>query len=704
MNTFFVSPDGNDAWSGRLAEPNSERTDGPLATLRVARNRIRHLAQPPVYNNEIWRPQGSPGPVTVQLRGGVYPLAESLSFGPEDSAPVHYTAFPGETPVLDGGKKLSGWKQDTVNGCACWTLELPEVARGEWYFHSLFVNGRRCQRPRLPKTDWFWIEDVPGKGLKAEFHEGSASFIAKKGDIKNWKNLTDAEVVVAHFWNDEHMPIVAFDEAIGLVTSSRRSIFCLRDDMQGHLKPRFAKYYVQNIFEALTEPGEWYLDRTAGRLYYLPMEGETPETAEVYAPHLTQLMTVTGDIASGRQAQNIRFTGLTFRHTDAVLPPGGWDSRACTEGEGLRSWPNEGDYASSPQAAFNIPGAIRFEAARNCAVEDCTIEHIGWCAVEIGDGCSAIRIVGNELCDLGAGGVKINGAAADGLRNRRTGYNLITDNHIHHAGRVFHQAVGIFLQDTFGNTISHNHIHDLFYSGISCGWVWGFMENVSRDNRIEKNHIHHLGFGWLGDMGGIYTLGVQPGTVIRGNCIHDVKCSTYGGWGIYLDEGSSHIVVENNITFDTATEGLFVHVGRENTVRNNIFAAGETGQVTLGKTLPGQTAFTFQHNIVISEGSSLFNNQYASNLLHPGYVSDYNILWSTGGEIWNKNGPEEKDRLSMDALHEVGFDRHSLIADPCFVNLAARDFTVLPESPVFKHGFKPIDMSDVGPRTGRREN
>ena len=158
MTTLYVSPTGNDSWSGRLAEANAERTDGPLATVVGARNRVRHRGQPPAYHNSTWAPQEQTGPVTVQLRGGVYPLAEPLSFGPDDSAGVTYSAYPGESPVLDGGQRLSGWRLETVHDRACWVLDLPEVARGEWNFHgraavlrpgeALHRGGPAVRRPR----------------------------------------------------------------------------------------------------------------------------------------------------------------------------------------------------------------------------------------------------------------------------------------------------------------------------------------------------------------------------------------------------------------------------------------------------------------------------------------------------------------------------------------------------------------------------
>src|SRR5207245_1227216 len=185
------------------------------------------------------------------------------------------------------------------------------------------------------------------------------------------------------------------------------------------------------------------------------------------------------------------------------------------------------ELASGPYAACNVPAALHFEAARNCAVEGCSIIHVGGYGIELADSCRSNLIAANELIDLGAGGVKVGGANRQGPASRVTEANVISDNDIAAGGRVFHSGVGILLTHACANEVVHNHIHDLYYSGISCGWIWGYADNVSRDNHIEKNLIHDVGQGFLSDLAGIYILGVQPGTVIRGNVVHDVRHRNY---------------------------------------------------------------------------------------------------------------------------------------------------------------------------------
>jgi len=677
MVKFFVAPNGNDAWSGRLAEPNAEQTDGPLAGISTARERIRALKRTAQLD----------GPVTVSLRAGVYLQAEALVFTPEDSAPVCYTAYAGETAIIDGGERISGWRVETIHGRTAWVTPVT----GD--FRSLFVNGQRRLRPRLPKAGFYRMVSSPG----VAFRESTNSFQCQPGDIQTWQNLTDVEVVALHLWVDEHLPIATFDPATQTVTSSRWSIFGLHD-----WNGLFARYYVENVFEALTEPGEWYLDRPTGMLYYLPLPGEDPETTEVYAPRLTQLLRIAGEPEDGRTVDFLRFQGLTFRHTDCPLPEGKDDPYTSLNYDNTRA------YASAPQAADHVPGAIAWTGARNCAIEDCTIEHVGWFGVQLADGCQGNRLIGNTLNDLGAGGIRLNGADVNGPLGCRTGNNRITDNTISHGGRVFHEATGVFLKHTFGNVVAHNHIYDLYYSGISCGWVWGYADSIAKDNHFIKNHIHELGHGWLSDMGGIYTLGVQPGTVIRGNLIHDVERATYGGWAIYLDEGSSHIVVEGNISYNTTSESFHTHYGRENIVRNNIFAFATDGLVALNRA-EDHLAFTFERNLLITDGSPLYNGGYRCRLDTPHFSSDLNLLWQTDGQpptSLNRGvaGADDPDggRLSVEQMQALGYDRHSRVADPHAANLAARDFTLAPDSPAFALGFIPIDLSDVGPRARER--
>lgn len=641
--TFYVSPDGNDGWSGTLAEPSSAGTDGPFATLGQTRDAIRHLqTQGPLT-----------GPVTVYIRGGLYALSEPLVFTPEDSGtpttPIIYAAYPGETPRISGGRAITGWQRGRGKR---WTCTVPGVREGKWYFRQLFVNGQRRQRARTPNNDFFHVDGDIGL-------EQPARFMFHAGDIQSaWAERGDVEVVALQAWAELRMQIRSVDVTKNVVTLSGK---CAGSNRENN-----ARYWVENAIEALDSPGEWYLDRDTGVLHYWPMPDEDLANAEVVAPVLEDLIRLEGDTAGGKFVSHIRFRGLQFCYTDWSLPQTGYADR---------------------QAAYDIPAVFHAGGAMFCSIEQCLFTHIGKYAVEFTQGSKYNRIVGSEMTDLGAGGVKIGEARRSRNPDEVSIGNIVLHNHIYNIGVVYPAAVGVWVGNNSKNTISHNHIHDTFYTGISVGWTWGYEEqNNTGDNIIEFNHVHHIGQGMLSDMGGIYTLGIQRGTIIRNNLFHDIVSYGYGGWGIYTDEGSSSILIENNVVYRAKSAGFHQHYGRENTVRNNIFALGTEHQLMRTRMEP-HSSFTFQFNIVYWDSGDLLGSNWSDDK----YAMDYNIYWDARkGEIKFAN-------WSFDEWKARGQDIHSLIADPLFMDPANYDFRLAPGSPAAKLGFKPIDLRNVGP-------
>jgi hypothetical protein len=663
---IYVSSKGSDSWSGYLPEQNAAGTDGPFLTIEKARDLIRDIKNTGRLD----------GPVNVWIRGGRYVIDRPLVFTSEDSAPACYRAYSGEQPIIDGGRRIHGWKTGMAGRYECWTAEIPEVKEGRLYFRQLFVNGERRERARSPKKGFYRMESVPAVTAKTTYREGQDAFIASPGDFDDWKNIGGVEIITFLKWIEERMHVASYDRETRLVTLSSKSTMAFIDDYEG----RQPRYYIDNVFEALSEPGEWYLDRNEGKLYYIPMPGEEPDKTEVFAPVLTQLLRLEGSADGGRRVEFLGFDGLVFEHSD---------------------WNHENQ--KSGQSACNVPGAISMKSAYCCAVKNCRIRHTGFYGIEIGEGCIGNMITGNEICDLGAGGIKMGGTGAAGPSGGLTGNNTITNNSIYSGGRIFYSACGILSMHSFGNRISHNHIYDFYYTGISCGWVWGYADSVSKDNRIEKNHIHDIGHGLLCDMGGIYMLGVQPGTVIRGNIVHDIEKYCYGGWGIYTDEGSSHMLIENNISYRTGSQCFHQHYGRENILRNNIFVFGNEGNLALTRT-EEHLSFTVERNIFVTAGPPVFVRDSDENFKTRCFISDLNLFWSAEGDIaaaggWgplNKDSAA-KDLIDMDKWKSMGYDTHSVYADPGFIDIGDFNFELKQDSPAFSVGFLQIDTSDVGP-------
>jgi len=542
---FYVAVLGKDSASG--AE------DAPFATLTRAQAAVRARIA-----------RGLAAPLTVVIRGGGYLLSEPLVFGPEDSGAdafaVTWTAARGEHPLLSGGRRIAGWQRGQGE---LWTAQVPGVSEGNWYPRQLFIEGRRAVRARTPNND----DSSPCLQLKgaAIAKDLSAwSYRFAPGQLRPWGNLADVEAVVFGNWEITRKRFQSVDLAAGAAAMAPPHAEAI-----SYNAPAAGRwFYLENAIEMLDRPGEWYLDRKTGVLSYWPLPGQDMAHPDTVMPVLATLLEIRGTAA--RPVRNLRFKGLTFSHTDWPPPAVGYMGIQAAHFSVGRSW-SQPDYARSWAP---VPAAIRMESAESCAVEDGLIVHLGGGGVEIGPRCRACSVSCNRIYDLGACGVQVGGPRDAALVPRDS---QIANNHIYNCGVDYPGAVGVWIGFADGIAVAHNDIHDLPYSGISVGWQWKPQPTPVKNNRIEANHVHHV-MARLGDGGGIYTLGFQPGTVIRANHIHDVLrsplCQAAPNNGMFIDEGSKGFLFERNLIYKTAGEAVrFNQCAREwHTWKDNVMS------------------------------------------------------------------------------------------------------------------------------------
>ena len=615
------------------------------------------------------------------IGGGMYTLAKPVVFAAEDSGtaehPVRYIAKPGERPVFRGGKAIVGWKR--VEGDR-WEVEIPEVKAGTWYFRQLFVNGQRRPRTKLPQDGYY---KMAGGGTPPK-----RSFKFNAGEIHpEWANLNDVEVVVLQFWTDARLRIESIDAGSSTVTFTGDAFRPL-DWNKG--------WYVENVREGLLAPGQWYLDRGTGVLTYWAKPGEDMEKTEVVAPVTRHWIRFEGAAASGKFIEHLAFEGLTFHCTDWTLDDTlgySYPQAAIDEHPNeplFQGWP-EGD--SIPQSQIEVPAGVFASGARDVVFRGCEFAHTGAWAMDWQIGCKDITIVHSHFYDLGAGGIRVGSPKIVPTDVEETSRVTITDCHLHDGDCVYLGAPAIWVGQSSGNTIAHNEINGAFQWAVSVGWNWGYLPpNRARDNRVEFNHVHDLGTSALGTHGAIYSLGVQPGTVIRNNHVHHIGG---GGSGIVLDNASIGIVVENNVVHNCEFASFMCNFNDlGNIVLNNVFALAKKsqmyriGDVPADKTKIHQTGVFF-HNIFYWNTGTLFERE---DWVDYSIIMDNNLYFDATGS------PVKFCAFTFDEWKAKGLDQHSLVADPLFVDPKNGDFTVKPASPAFQLGWKAIDLGEVGPR------
>lgn len=638
---LFVSPAGDDAWSGALASPAPDGSDGPFATLSRARDAVRELGE-----------TGLRAPTNVYLRDGTYFLTEPVVFTPEDSgtadAPISYEAYPGESPVLSGGRRLPALRE-VRPGVA--EVTIPDVRDG-WFFAQLFSGTERLARSRLPREGFYRMAGPVDLA-------NPVRFTYRDDDIDPQWAGRGVEVNAVEKWAGFRMPIASVDARDRTVTLTKETPPYNWGGARG------ARYWIENAPEGVTEPGDWALDRERGTLTYLLRPDEHAGDIELIAPTLQHLVVLDGRPWAAEYVEHLSFSGITFAHTAA---------HQLDEGYG------------ELQAAFEVPAAFHADGARAIRLSGNTFIALGGYAVEFRHGSTDNSIVGSHMTGLGGGGVKLGESIIRRGERNLTARNLVTDNHIHDIGILYPAAVGILVLQSSDNTIAHNLIHDTYYTAISVGWTWGYSTSLAHGNLVESNHAWNIGRGLLSDMGGVYTLGPQEGTVVRNNVFRDIRSYDYGGWGLYTDEGSMRIVMEHNIVYRTRSAGFHQHYGRENIIRNNIFAYNDEYQLMRTRA-EDHLSFILERNIILYDEGELLGSDWSGS----NYLFNGNLYWREGGTVRFQG-------LPLARWQARGQDEDSIIADPRFADPRKGDFTLHPESPAFEIGFEPIDVSRIGPR------
>jgi len=726
---LYVSPDGDDADPGTL--------ERPFATIAHARDVVRRLKADHPHQN-----------ITVFLRGGVYRLTETVVFTVADSGgpgqTITYAAYPGETPIICPDVPITGWRKLEAA-----PPQLPAVARGNvWVadvsfirqlkekqrpsptvasqmdrtrrFLTLYQGGRRLPRARskpfaLPKKPPVKITDC-------------STFVFPPGALESWPDLSEGEMslIPSRPWISNILPLEDADGAKAIAHTAVPGTYSL-EWTRGHSRQPSCR--IENVLAVLDQPGEWVLDSRTDTLYLWPPDGEPGD--DIVAPVLTELIRVEGDIdyqgPKDTPVRNLVFRGLTFTRADRFP----WHGRT--------GWGLQHDWER-----FDSPSAmVRLRGAEDCQVLDCHFTTAGSSGLRLDLHCQGNRIVGNCFEHLGGVGLLLAGYGPGTKNvNRR---NVVENNVFRFLGEFYHGSPGLFVWQSGENHIANNLLHHLPYTAIcvtgrivwdpagraECSrtirWhevggrevaarfrnrrnphhklsTWEEREPFlhSRANIVERNEIHHV-METCGDGNCIYISGAGAGNLILENYCHDCP-SPFMNTAIRCDDDQKATIVKRNIIFRTGgyAEGLLIK-GKNTLVENLLVDLRTTGWHrgymrfysgdVRGAVIQRNVFYSCEKDQNVSANAPTRSGKRGPRLQDT--KADYNIYFSTVNPNWGI--------AHLRRMRPFGIERHSLAADPQFVDIEHGDFRFQPGSPALKLGIRqPVSIAQTGPAEAYR--
>jgi hypothetical protein len=514
-NTIYVSPAGSDSNPGTATRP--------VQTLQKAQEIVRGV------NGNMTTD------VTVTLADGYYRMTSPLTLDPSDSGTnghkVIWTAATGAHPVVVGSDPIAGWSQVTGSN-NIWVAQGPTGINTR----QLYVDGVRATRATgsVPSASTLAGWTDPSGGVPAE-----VEFVYTGG----WGAWTEGRIPVASVSGGTiNMVQPCWDN------SNQRGNNSVGPGSVG--SPTRA----ENAYQLLDAPGEWYLDVTSSKFYYIPLSGQNLATLDVEAPVLEAL--VTGGGTATNPLHDVTFQGIQFSYATWMGPSGPngfsevqanylvWGTAGPTAGNANYDW-------------YQIPANISLTYAQNIQFIGDAFVHLGAAGLGLGDGSQNCLVEGNVFTDTSGNGIELgNDDMATATGADQTLGNTIQDNHVFDIAVEYHGGIGIDVGYTATSTIVHNQIDHTPYAGLSIGWGgWPDkngqpgLTNYSHNNNVSNNLIFDV-MQFLNDGGGIYTNGqtsashsFATGETVSGNVIHDLNGFI---WGLYDDNGSDWVTVTGN--------------------------------------------------------------------------------------------------------------------------------------------------------------